>query len=62
MDPDSDRPDLGGAIRIERTASLQDIVRRYTVFIDERPVGRLHAFQKLSFPVSAENAGSSFGS
>jgi hypothetical protein len=27
-------------------------VRRYTVFIDQQPVGKVHAFQKASFPVS----------
>ena len=40
-----------GTILVERRASLQDLVRRYTVFIDQ-PVGRVHAFQKSSFPVS----------
>jgi exosome complex RNA-binding protein Rrp4 len=39
------------AIRIERRASIQDLVRRYTVFIDEQVVGRISAFQKRSFPV-----------
>jgi hypothetical protein len=41
-----------GAIRVERQATLQDLVRRYTVFIDDQPVGTVRAFQKASFPVS----------
>jgi hypothetical protein len=42
-----------GSIRIVRRPSFQDVVRRYTVFIDQKPVGRLHAFQRAAFPVSA---------
>jgi hypothetical protein len=40
-----------GTIRVERRPSLLDLVRRYTVFIDQQPAGTVHALQKASFPV-----------
>jgi hypothetical protein len=52
VESDQDQTQPVGRIRVERRASLQDLVRRYTVFIDQQPVGRVHAFQKASFPVS----------
>ena len=42
-----------GSIRIERRPTIQDLVRPYTVFIDQVPVGMVHAFQKASFPVAS---------
>jgi hypothetical protein len=42
----------GGSVRIERRPSIQDLVRRYTVFIDQHPVGRVGAFRSRSFPVT----------
>jgi hypothetical protein len=42
-----------GTIRVERRPSLQDLVRRYTVFIDQHPVGKVLALQKASFSVPA---------
>ena len=53
MEADQEEERLAGSIRIERRPTFQDLVRRYTVFIDQEPVGRVHAFQRVSFPVSA---------
>lgn len=40
------------AITIARRTVLQDLVRRYAVFIDDKPVGYLWAFQTGSYEVS----------
>jgi hypothetical protein len=42
-----------GTIRIIRRTIIQDLVRRYTVFIDDEPVGHLLAFQTGRYDVSA---------
>jgi hypothetical protein len=46
-------PPEGGEIRIRRGLSLQDVVRRYTVFIDGTPRGLVATRQAKSFPVMA---------
>jgi hypothetical protein len=45
-------PGGSGTITIARRTILQDLVRRYTVFIDDQPVGRLSAFQTGRYEVS----------
>src|SRR5450756_3149220 len=42
-----------GSNCVERRPSFQDLIRRYTEFIDGQSVGRVHALQRASFPVSA---------
>jgi len=42
----------GGTIRIMRRQFLQDAVRRYTVFIDGVPVGKLAARQSGQYSVT----------
>ena len=42
-----------GTITIARRTILQDLVRRYTVFIDGQGVGHLSAFQTGRYEVSA---------
>ena len=41
-----------GTITVARRTVVQDAVRRYTVFIDEQPVGYLSAFQTGRYEVS----------
>jgi hypothetical protein len=41
-----------GAITIARRTVLQDLVRRYVVFVDDNPVGYLWAFQTRSYEVT----------
>jgi hypothetical protein len=42
-----------GEIVVKRRNVLQDAVRSYTVFIDDKPVGKMWAFQTKSFEVSS---------
>ncbi len=41
-----------GTIRIVRRQILKDILRRYTVFVDQVPVGRVAAFQTGVYSVN----------
>lgn len=46
-------PPDDGEILVRRGLSLQDVVRRYTVFIDGTPRGSVATRQEKSFPVKA---------
>jgi hypothetical protein len=48
----SDGSDRVGYIVVKRRTLIQDAVRSYTVFIDDRAVGKMWAFQTKTFPVS----------
>jgi hypothetical protein len=51
MTEPGDEPQAG-SITIRRRNLVQDVVRSYTVFIDNTPVGKMWAFQTKTFAVA----------